>query len=157
MPKLLHVLGISCRSLLSDLNKIYTYSWARRAAGKDEGKPGRTQLKTLLSRATKSTTTHGILARPVCICRHTHADTCTHSPKKNLSGIELEFIAETEPASPWAPEARGKGQRVFQGALTSAGFTGFLPPDDEQPTSFRDCLLPALANDQSRVLKRLCR
>lgn len=56
-----------------------------------------------------------------------------------------------------APSERGKGHCVFQGALTSVGFTGFLPPDDEQPTSFHNCLLPALANDQIHVIKRLFR
>lgn len=51
-----------------------------------------------------------------------------------------------------APNKRGKRHSVFQGALTSAGFTGFLPPDDEQPTSYHNCLLPALANTTRFVL-----
>lgn len=49
-------------------------------------------------------------------------------------------------------QIKGEKGKEFQGALTSAGFTGFLPPDDEQPTSYHNCLLPALANTTRFVL-----
>lgn len=106
MPKLLHVLGISCRSSLTHLNRIYIYSWAHLASDKDEGKPGRTQLKTLSSTVTKSTQPPMVFWPEQCVYEaiytqtHAHTHTYTHTPKK-LSVIELEFIAETEPQSGW--------------------------------------------------------
>lgn len=47
---------------------------------------------------------------------------------------------------------KGKEDTVFQGALTSVGFIDFLPPNDEQPTSYHNCLLPALANTTRFIL-----
>lgn len=50
-----------------------------------------------------------------------------------------------------------KGEKpLFEGALTSAGRTGFLAPGDEQPMSYHNCLLPALANITIFVLQKAC-
>lgn len=55
--------------------------------------------------------------------------------------------------------SKGKGKRTLcvSRAQTSAGFTGLLPPDDEQPLSFHNNSQPAPAKHHICVIKRLFR